>query len=98
MIAANAKALDDSEVTGPYANVMEHRRDAVILRASRLDWTILAAPMLTDDAATGAVVSVVTARLPAAPSPRRLRHDAADATGTEADRHVVGVSNPPVVR
>ena len=101
VIAANAKVLDDSEVTGPYANVTaEHRRDAEILRASRLDWTILAAPMLTDDPATGAVVPVVDGK---APGRSVTRGDFAmtllDAIGTDAwIGHVVGVSNPPVVR
>ena len=70
VIAANAKVFDDSEVTGPYANVAaEHRRDAAILRGSRLDWTVLAAPMLTDDAATGAVVPVVDGKAPGRSSP-----------------------------
>ncbi len=101
VIAANAKVLDDSEVTGAYANVTaEHRRDAAILRESRLDWTVVAAPMLTDDPATGAVVAR-RRRQGARPldHARRLRRALLDAVGTDAwIGHVVGVSNPPAVR
>ena len=101
VIAANAKVLDDSEVTGAYANVAaEHRRDAAILRESRLDWTVVAAPMLTDDPATGDVAAVVDGK---APGRAITRGDFAsvllDAVGTDAwIGHVVGVSNPPAVR
>ena len=101
VIAANGKVLDDSEVTGAYANVAaEHRRDVEILRASRLDWTVLAAPLLTDDPATGDVVPVVDGK---APGRSITRGDFAatllDAIGTDAwIGHIVGVSNPAVVR
>lgn len=101
VIAANGKVLDDSEVTGPYANVAaEHRRDAEILRGSRLDWTVLAAPMLTDDQPTGDVAPVVDGK---ALGRSITRGDFAaallDAIGTDAwIGHIVGVSNPPVVR
>jgi putative NADH-flavin reductase len=101
VIAANAKVLDDSEVTGAYANVAaEHRRDAAILRESRLDWTVVAAPMLSDDPATGDVVAVVDGKAPGR-SITRADFAAAllDAIGTDAwIGHVVGVSNPPAVR
>jgi putative NADH-flavin reductase len=101
VIAANGKVLDDSEVTGSYANVAaEHRRDAAILRDSRLDWTVLAAPMLSDDPGTGSVVAVVDGK---APGRSITREDFAaallDAIETDAWMgHVVGVSNPPAVR
>jgi putative NADH-flavin reductase len=101
VIAANAKVLDDSEVTGAYANVAaEHRRDAAILRESRLDWTVIAAPMLTDDPPTGSVVTVVDGKAPGR-SITRGDYAAAllDAIGTDAwIGHIVGISNPPVVR
>lgn len=101
VIAANGKVLDDSDVTGAYANVAaEHRRDAAILRESRLDWTVVAAPMLTDDPATGDVAAVVDGK---APGRSITRGDFGgvllDAIGTaEWIGHVVGVSNPPAVR
>ena len=63
--AANGKVLTEDEVTGEYANVAaEHRRDAAILAASGLDWTLLAAPFLTDDAGTGDIATVVGAKAP----------------------------------
>lgn len=101
VVAANGKVLDDSDVTGAYANVAaEHRRDAAILRESRLDWTVVAAPMLTDDPPVGDVAVVVDGK---APGRSITRGDFGgvllDAIGTDAwIGHVVGVSNPPAVR
>jgi putative NADH-flavin reductase len=98
-ITANARVFSDDELTGPYANVAtEHRRDTAILRESALEWTVLAAPALTDDPATGSYVAVVDAK---APGRSITRGDFAtallDAVGKDAwIRHVVGVSNPPV--
>jgi putative NADH-flavin reductase len=97
-IAANARVFTDDEVTGPYANVAtEHRRDAEILRESSLDWTVVAAPMLTDDAATGSYVAVVDGK---GPGRSIARGDFAtallDAVGNDAwIRHLVGVTAPP---
>jgi putative NADH-flavin reductase len=95
--AANGKVFTDDDVTGEYANVAaEHRRDAAILAASGLEWTILAAPFLTDDPATGDVGTVVDAKGPA----RSLtRADFAAALLAALDRpewvgHMVGVANP----
>jgi putative NADH-flavin reductase len=101
VIAANGKVLDDDEVTGAYANVAaEHRRDAGILRGSRLDWTVLAAPMLTDDPAIGSVVTVVDGKAPGRSVTRGdFGATLLDAIGTDTwNGHIVGVSNPPVVR
>ncbi|HEX3300622.1 MAG TPA: NAD(P)H-binding protein [Actinomycetota bacterium] len=94
--AANGKVLTDDEVTGEYANVAaEHRRDAAILAASGLDWTLLAAPFLTDEAATGDVAIAVDGKPPA----RSLTR--ADFAATLLDAlahdewvgHIVGVAN-----
>jgi len=96
VIAANAKVLTDEEVTGDYANVAaEHRRDAEILRASDLDWTILAPPFLKDAPATGAVDTVVDGT---GPGRSLTRGDFANALLDALDRpewvgHRVGITN-----
>jgi len=101
VIAANAEVFSDAEVTGTYANVAaEHRRDAAILSRSALDWTVVAAPLLTDDAPTGPYVAVVDGK---GPGSSITRGDFAtallDAVENEAwIRHLVGVANPPVER
>jgi putative NADH-flavin reductase len=97
-IAANAKVFTDDEVTGDYANVAaEHRRDAAILRESALDWTVVAAPRLTDDAATGSYVAVVDGKGPGRSISRGDFASALlDAVGNDAwIRHLVGVTAPP---
>lgn len=98
VIAANAKVFTDDEVSGGYANVAtEHRRDLAILRESRLEWTVVAAPILTDDAPAGDYVATVDAR---APGRSIARGDFALALLDALDRedwagHAVGVSNVP---
>jgi putative NADH-flavin reductase len=98
-ITANPRVFSDTEVTGPYANVaVEHRRDVAILRGSSLDWTVVAAPSLADDPATGSYVAVVDGK---APGRSITRGDFAtallDAVAKDAwVGHLVGVSNPPV--
>jgi putative NADH-flavin reductase len=95
--AANGKVFSDDEVTGEYANVAaEHRRDAAILAASGLEWTIVAAPFLTDDPATGDVGTVVDGK---GPGRSLSRADFAAALLDALDRpewigHMVGVANP----
>ena len=95
--AANGKVFTDDEVTGEYANVAaEHRRDAAILAASGLDWTIVAAPFLTDDPATGDVGTVVDGK---GPGRSLTRADFAAVLLEALDRpewvgHMVGVANP----
>ncbi len=50
VITANARVFDDRPLSGPFAGVSEeHRRALATLRASRLEWTVLATPMLTDE-------------------------------------------------
>lgn len=95
--AANGKVFTDDEVTGEYANVAaEHRRDAAILAASGLEWTIVAAPFLTDDPATGEVRTVVDGK---GPGRSLTRADFAAVLLEALDRpewvgHMVGVANP----
>ena len=98
VVAANAKVFTDDEVTGPYANVaVEHRRDVALLRASGLDWTVVAAPSLTDDAPMGSYDVAIDAK---ANGRRITRGDFALALLDALDRndwirHVIGVTNPP---
>ena len=99
VIAANARVFTDDEVTGEYANVAaEHRRDVAILRASDLDWTVVATPFLTDDPADEPYVAVVDGK---APGRSIARAAFATALLDAADRddwigHVIGVADPPV--
>ena len=94
--AANGKVFTDDEVTGEYANVAaEHRRDAAIVAASGLEWTIVAAPFLTDDPATGDVGTVVDGK---GPGRSLTRADFAAVLLEALDRpewvgHMVGVAN-----
>jgi putative NADH-flavin reductase len=98
VITTNPRVFSDTEVTGPYANVAaEHRRDVALLRGSTLAWTVLAAPALKDDPATGSYVAVIDGKGPGR-SISRGNFAAAllDAVGTDAwVRHVVGVTDPP---
>jgi putative NADH-flavin reductase len=94
--ATNGTVLTDTEITGEYANVAaEHRRDVAILRASGLDWTVLAAPFLTDDPRTGQVVSAIDGK---AGGRTMTRSDLAATLLDAVDRtvwvgHIVGVAN-----
>jgi len=97
VVPANSSVCSDRELTGPYANVgEEHRRVVAIVRASSLSWTVLVAPTLSDDPATGEVVSVIDERPPG----RTLTR--ADFAATMLDAiaepawigHVVGVAGP----
>jgi putative NADH-flavin reductase len=96
VVTTNATVLTDREVTGEFANVAaEHRRNAATLRASDLDWTILAPPLLSDDPPTGEVDAVVDAK---GPGRSLTRADLADALLDAVNRsdwigHVVGVTN-----
>lgn len=65
VLAANNDVLGDAEVTGEFAaHAREHRRNREALRASGLDWTIGAAPWVTDDPATGRYRAVPDAKAP----------------------------------
>ena len=93
---ANGTVLTDDDVTGEFVNVAaEHRRNVSTLRHSGLDWTVLAAPFLNDEAPTGAVETVVDGKA----SRRWLtRADFAHALLDALDRsawigHIVGIAN-----
>jgi putative NADH-flavin reductase len=62
VITANARVFDDRPLAGQYAGVsQEHRRALATLRASGLDWTVVATPMLTDEAPTGSYEATIDA-------------------------------------
>jgi putative NADH-flavin reductase len=95
VVAANNDVLTDRELTGEYAAMgREHRRNRDALEASKLDWTIAAAPWVTDDSPTGTYEAVVDAK---APGKRLAAADFATFTLDALERdewigHVVGVS------
>jgi putative NADH-flavin reductase len=65
VVTANNDVLTDREVTGEFAaHAREHRRNRATLEASGLEWTILAAPWVTDDEPTGRYDAVVDGRGP----------------------------------
>lgn len=96
VVTANNDVLGDDEVTGEFAaHAREHRRNRETLRASRLDWTIGAAPWVTDDPATGRFEAVPDSR---APGRRLPTGDLATFTLDALERdawigHIVGVSS-----
>ena len=63
VISANSRVLDDRPLEGPYAGVShEHREALACLRASDLDWTVVATPVLTDDEPVGSYDASIGAR------------------------------------
>ena len=63
VISANSRVLDERPLSGPYAGVSQEHREAFgTLRASDLDWTVMATPALSDDEAHGAHDVAVGAR------------------------------------
>jgi putative NADH-flavin reductase len=60
VITANTDVFGDDEVTGEFApHAREHRRNRETLRASGLDWTIVAAGWVVDEPATGSYQAAV---------------------------------------
>jgi putative NADH-flavin reductase len=96
VISANSRVLDDRPLRGQFAAVSQEHRDALAtLRACDLDWTVVATPMLSDDAPSG-YEAIVEARGAGGSIDRRdfatalldaLEHDAWVG-------HIVDVSNP----
>jgi putative NADH-flavin reductase len=97
VVTANNDVLSDRELTGEYAAMgREHRRNRATLEASGLDWTIGAAPRVTDDPPSGAYEAVPDAK---GPGKRLGAADLATFTLDALGRddwvgHVVGVSAP----
>lgn len=66
VVTANNTVFDDDEVTGEFAaHAREHRRNRDLVRASGLDWTIGAAPRVTDDMRSGNYRAIVDQKAPA---------------------------------
>jgi putative NADH-flavin reductase len=101
VVAANNDVLTDRELTGEFAAMgREHRRNRDALLASGLDWTMGAAPWVTDDPAAGTYETVLDAK---APGKRLAATDLATFTLDALERdewigHVVGVSAAPAGR
>ena len=65
VVTANTDVLSDREPSGEFAAMgREHRRNRATLEASGLDWTIGAAPWVTDDPPTGSYEAVLDATAP----------------------------------
>ncbi len=96
VITANNDVLTDREVTGEFAaHAREHRRNRATLESSDLDWTILAAPWVTDDEPRGAYDAVLDER---GPGKRTAPGDFALACVDALERnewigHVVGITS-----
>jgi putative NADH-flavin reductase len=97
VVTANNDVLSEREVTGEFAaHAREHRRNRATVEASGLDWTILAAPWVTDDETIGAYAANLDAR---GPNRRIGTSDLALAVVDALERddwvgHIVGVSAP----
>lgn len=95
VLIANDTIFSDDEVTGAFANVSaEHRRDLAIVRASSLDWTIMAPKLLRDDQDPGQVTVTLDG---AAPGRSISRTDLARVMVDALDRpawigHALGVA------
>ncbi len=95
VVTANDDVLGDHEVTGEFApHAREHRRNRDALRASGLDWTIGAAPWVTDQPAIGRYDAVPDGRGPGRRiSPADFATFALDALERpDWIGHIVGVS------
>ncbi len=65
IVTANNDVFGDDEVTGEFAaHAREHRRNRETLRASGLDWTILAAGWVIDEPPAGTYEATKDARAP----------------------------------
>jgi len=96
VVTANNDVFGDDEVTGEFAvHAREHRRNRETLKASGLDWTIVAAGWVVDEAGTGSYQAVVGAKA----AKRKISPaDFASAVLDALERddwiaHIVGVTN-----
>jgi putative NADH-flavin reductase len=96
VVTANNHVFHDDEVPPELAAfAREHRRNRDLLRASGLDWTMVASPTLADEPGTGSFVVAVDEK---APGKRTAREDLASATLDALGHddwigHIVGISS-----
>lgn len=96
VVTANRDVFGDGEVNEEFAaQAREHRRNRETLKASGLDWTILAAGRVEDDPPEGAYESFVDERSPTREiTPPDLAKAALDALARDDwVGHIVGVSS-----
>lgn len=95
VVTANNDVFGDDEVTGEFAaHAREHRRNRDLIRESGLEWTIGAAPWVTDDRRSGSYRAIVDEK---APAKKIAKADFATFALDAVERddwvgHVVGVS------
>ena len=95
VVTANRDVFDDGEVNEEFAaQAREHRRNRETLKASGLDWTILAAGRVVDEPPAGVYEAVEDARAPSRTiAPSDFAKAALDAlTREDWVGHIVGVS------
>jgi len=96
VVTANNDVFGDDEVTGEFAvHAREHRRNRETLKASGLDWTIVAAGWVVDEPGTDSYQAVVDAK---ATKRKIAPADFATAVLDALERgdwigHIVGVTN-----
>ena len=85
VVTANRDVFGDDEVTGEFAaHAREHRRNRETLKASGLDWTILAAGWVADEPPAGAYEAFVDEKAPTRKiAPSDLAKAALDALSRE---------------
>jgi putative NADH-flavin reductase len=96
VVTANNDVFGDDEVTGEFVgHAREHRRNRETLKASGLDWTIVAAGWVVDEPGIGSYQAVVDAK---AAKGKIAPADFASAVLDALERddwiiHIVGVTN-----
>jgi len=96
VVTANNHVLGDDEVAGEFAvHSREHRRNRETLKASGLDWTIVAAGWVVDEPGIGSYQAVIDAK---AAKRKIAPADFASAVLDALERddwiiHIVGVTN-----
>jgi putative NADH-flavin reductase len=96
VVTANNDVFGDTEVTGEFAaHAREHRRNRETLKASGLDWTILAAGRVVDEPPTGTYEATEDAKAPARKiTPQDFAKAALDALARDDwAGHIVGVTS-----